>query len=463
MSRYVVPPPTRSEPLPGLDQTRADLTRWLSLLAAIGCMLVWWADERAGLNSTWASIAVPLVSAVLCASAIAVWWRPRLHNLAAGACTLAAATYFIGSLVSASLIARSTSLYEVATNAQFMPTVYLGAFVTLSRGAATLSWLSYLAMLIAYAWLYGIAPPHSDDTLSHFWFALLLTHPVIILALSYIGVLHSRLSAAERESQSGRERFLAMLSHEIRTPLQSMLGSIDLLDLKVRGEPERRAIDRLRQVSGQLEAHLRDVTEYTRLDNPAWQLHPQPVDLPRLVQDSCDTLQPQARARGLQLHCHIAHEPRLQQALTDPTRVRQVLDNLLHNALKYTSHGGITVTLAMRPGPDGPGDDSPHGDALALSVQDTGIGIAAEALTRIFEPYVRLEERRLPRAEGTGLGLAVVHRLVDRLGGQLEVDSTPEHGSCFTVVLPLRPAEAASEAPQCGLRPLRPLSDASPP
>lgn len=445
MSRYTVPPPQRPPPSPGLDRTRITLTRWLTVMAAIGSMLVWWADERDGMNSDWAHVAVPVVSVVLAAGAVAVWLRPRLHNAVSAVCTAAAATYFIGSLVTATTAERATSLYEVASNAQFMPTLYLGAFVTMAHSAARLSWLTYTALLLAYVSLYGLPPPRTDEPLSHFWFTLLITHPLFILALSYIGVLHKRLSAAEVEAQSGRERFLAMLSHEIRTPLQSMLGSIDLLDLKVRGDAERRAIDRLRQVSGQLEAHLRDVTEYTRLDNPAWQLHPQPVDLPRLVHDSCEALQPRSRSRGLQLHCLIDADARLRSAHTDPTRVRQILDNLLHNALKYTSQGHITVQLGVRA--------ALGTEVLCLSVQDTGIGIAPDAMARIFEPYVRLEDRRLPRAEGTGLGLAVVRRLVDRLGGQLEVDSSPEEGTRFTVLLPLQGTEAASTLPTPAVAP----------
>lgn len=449
MSRYVVPPPPRrAQREPGSPGARVTLTRWLTALSAIGTFLVWWADERAGMNSTWASVTVPMVSAVLGASALAVWWRPHWHAWASAASTVASAIYFIGSLVSATVSAQPNKLYEVASNAQFMPILYMAAFVVMVRGAALLSWLTYAGVLIAYLCLFGLPPPRNDDPLGHFWFTLLITHPMCILALSYISVLHSRLSQAERKAQADRERFLAMLSHEIRTPLQSMLGSIDLLDLKVRGDAERRAIDRLRQVSVQLEAHLRDVTEYTRLDNPDWQMHLQPVDLARLVQDSCEALQSRARSRGLRLLCDIASDKRLHHTETDPTRFRQILDNLLHNALKYTSSGDITVKLAVRHARTTvhgePDDDALPTDAVALSVHDTGLGIAPEAMAKIFEPYVRLEDRRLPHAEGTGLGLAVVRRLVDRLNGRLEVDSAPQQGTRFTVLLPLLPATQAS-------------------
>lgn len=448
MSRYVVPsgrPPARS---PGSHGARVALTRWLTTLASLGTLWVWWADERAGLNSAWATLTVPMVSAALGCSALLVWWRPRLHNLAAGLGTVASSAYFIGALVSTTVHAHPNQLYALASNAQFMPILYMGTFVVMVKGAARLSWLTYAFVLAAYLWLFGLPPPQGDDALAHFWFTLVITHPMCILALSYISVLHSRLSTAELVAQSARERFLAMLSHEIRTPLQSMLGSIDLLDLKVRGLVERRAIDRLRQVAVQLEAHLRDVTEYTRLDNPSWQLQLQAVDLTKLVQDSCETLRPRARARSLTLLCEVADDPRLRAAETDPTRVRQILDNLLHNALKYTSEGAITVRLSLHQpqaenGVEATPNDALQADTVALSVHDTGIGIAEEAMAQIFEPFVRLEDRRLPRAEGSGLGLAVVRRLVDRLEGTLEVDSSPHQGTRFTVRLPLRrPAQA---------------------
>ncbi|MBH1988290.1 MAG: HAMP domain-containing histidine kinase [Burkholderiales bacterium] len=428
MSRYVVPPPERTEGSATLNDTRLNLTRWLAAMSSIACILVWWNDERHGMNSAWASVAVPSVAACLALAAALVWLRPRQHNLGAGIATVGAAVYFIGSLVSTSGGQGPHSLYEVASNAQFMPMLYLGAFVTMTRGAARLSWITYAGIVAAYVSLYGARAPQGADPVAHFWFTLLITHPLFILALSYVSVLQSKLSRAELEANAGRERFLAMLSHEIRTPLQGMLGSIDLLDIKVQGATERRAIGRLRQISSQLTAHLRDLTEYTRMDNPAWRLQPEGVDLVALIDDISQEHRPRVRAKGLQLHVDVDDAPALHRIETDPNRVRQVLDNLIHNALKYTAQGSIS--LSLRTAPD-------RADRLELTVADTGIGIHADAMPHIFEPYVRLEDRKLPRTEGSGLGLAVVRRLVDRLGGDMAVESTPERGSTFRVWLPL--------------------------
>lgn len=442
MSLYQVPPPQEVEPFSALQATRRRLTLWLAGLSSIACMLVWWYDGSNGLNSPWAATAVPIIAAGLVLGGLVIWFRPLWHNQAAALCNASVATYFIGSLISTTEAGGAGGLYEVASNAQFMPLLYLAAFVTMTRGAARLSWLTYAATAMSYLWLYGFDGAPGGDPIGHFWFMLLITHPIFILALSYVSVLHTRLKSAEVEVHTSRERFLAMLSHEIRTPLQGMLGSIDLLDLRVHGGGERRAVDRLRQIANQLTAHLRDLTEYTRMDNPAWRLQPEWIDLAGLVEDICDEHLPRLRAKGLNLQVEVSEAPELREVELDPQRVRQVLDNLLNNALKYTPSGQITVTLGPRPGPAG--DDARQ---LQLEVIDTGVGIAADAMPCIFEPYVRLEDRKLPRTEGSGLGLAVVRRLVDRLGGQMAVESSPDRGSRFVVWLPARATAIPSDTP----------------
>ena len=443
MSLYHVPPLPETEPTSALEATRRRLTLWLSTLSSIACMLVWGYDGAHGLNSPWAATAVPIIAAGLLLGGCVIWLRPAWHNPAAALCNLSVATYFIGSLITTTEAGGQDGLYEVASNAQFMPLLYLAAFVTMTRGAARLSWLSYTATAASYLWLYGIEGAPGGDHIGHFWFMLLVTHPIFILALSYVSVLHTRLQSAEVEVHASRERFLAMLSHEIRTPLQGMLGSIDLLDLRVHGGGERRAVDRLRQIANQLTAHLRDLTEYTRMDNPAWRLQPEWIDLVSLVEDICDEHLPRIRAKGLQLQVDVSDAAALREVEIDPQRVRQVLDNLLNNALKYTAHGQITVRLSP-PAEAAPPLAAPQVGLMQLEVIDSGVGIASDAMPRIFEPYVRLEDRKLPRTEGSGLGLAVVRRLVDRLGGQMAVESLPDQGSRFVVWLPMHPTDGVS-------------------
>jgi signal transduction histidine kinase len=355
------------------------------------------------------------------------WFEPMAIVLLA-----LANVHQLGSLYSAARDGTAAGLYSMASIAQLSPMIYLGAFIALQRRAAATCWFMYSNMVAVYLFVYAWGPnghflPADKDQAAHMWFSLLFTHPCYIAALHYISTLRGRLRKSELLAQAEKERFLAMLSHEIRSPLQAMLGSIDLLSIKVQGQTERRAVERLRQSASQLDTHLRDVTEYSRLDAPSWQLHVDTVDLPELISQACDTWQPQVESRGLALHLDIDErdEALLRAFRTDASRLRQILSNLLSNALKYTTQGHITVHAGL--------DASRN---LKLEVSDTGIGIPQALQARIFEPYVRLEDKRLPVTEGSGLGLAVVQGLVARLGGQMQLNSKPDEGSRFCVILP---------------------------
>jgi signal transduction histidine kinase len=403
-------------------------------VVAMGAFVAWYYDGAAGFNTIWDHYASISMSATFAVSAGLLWRRPTWFDQIVGVTLAITGVYFLGSLYVASQLDSPVGLYSMASNAQFMPLVYVGAFVAMRRGAAWLSWAHYGAIVALYLVLFGLQGPPATEayrTMSkHVWVVLLFIHPACILALQYISTLKGRLHRAESEAQQSKERFLAMLSHEIRSPLQAMLGSIELLAMKVRGGPEQRAVDRLRQAAAQLDTHLRDVTEYTRLDSPGWRLHSEPTDVIALVDDITEQLRPQAERQGLVLATDIAAQDTelLRRIELDPTRVRQILLNLLSNALKYTLTGEVRLKVARLTAPR---------SALSLEVADTGIGIPPEDLQRVFEPYIRLEDERVQRASGAGLGLAVVQRLVRRLGGQLEVHSTLDLGSRFTVTLPL--------------------------
>jgi signal transduction histidine kinase len=247
--------------------------------------------------------------------------------------------------------------------------------------------------------------------------------------------LRRELAERDREHHQGKERLLAMLSHEIRGPLQTMLSSVGLLSARPLDASATRAVQRLEAVAVQLDRHLRDLLAFNQLDNPDLPIEHRSYDLPALVRSSGEQHLPQARQQGLELLLQLpAEAPEGQpphpwhHAQGDPDRVRQVLDNLLVNALKYTPHGRITVTLQPDPS---------RTSWACLSVRDTGPGIDADEQARIFQPFVRLPEARQGGREGSGLGLAIAARLTDRLGGEIHVDSVPGQGSCFTVNLPL--------------------------
>jgi signal transduction histidine kinase len=419
-------------------QSQHRLVFWVCMLSSISALSLWYFDHQQGMVTRWDAIGAPIIGAVYALAAAGLHWRPHRVNAILTVALLITSVYYLGTFYVAADDQNGTGLYSMASNSQYMPLYYIGAFIALQRGAALVCWLHYAGLVGLYLYQFGLRA--SDSNLhAHLWVAVLIAHPVYIVALHYITALKGRVRAAEFETQRSKERFLAMLSHEIRTPLQAMLGSIDLLALKAHSPPEQRAVHRIRHAAAQLDTHLRDVTEYTRMDNPSWQLQTAEVDLPALVREVCEGYQAQAAAKGLQLVCEIApaDEAALQHVQSDAQRLRQVLVNLISNALKYTPQGSINVRLSLVGGTE-VGAHQNTAPQLCLAVSDTGIGIPPPERERIFEPYVRLEDRRTAGQEGSGLGLAVVRRLVDRLGGQLQLDTVLNQGSCFRVTLPLQ-------------------------
>lgn len=422
------------QPAP-IDRTQKRLSFWLVTAAAVGSALMWAVAEVNGLNTGWDKVGVPVLVAIYAVVAYLIQRHPQRCEPAMLAALIAASVFCLGAMFIAATSHSELDWLSLASTSQFMPLLYVAAFVTLQQGAARFSWAHYAGLvgLFAYAKLSPTVGHAPNEMATHLWVSTLTSNPVYIIALHYITALKGRLGRRELEHHQSKERFLAMLSHEIRSPLQAMLGSIDLLAIKARPGPERRAVDRLRESAAQLDAHLRDVTEYTRLENPAWQLRSEAVDLLALGQDLMDQLQPQAEARGLQLSLDAPARgagPSADWALiqTDGRRLRQVLANLLGNALKYTPSGHITLKLIP------PEAHNP----LRIEVSDTGIGIAEADLARIFEPYVRLEDRRVAHEEGSGLGLAVVRLLSERLGLTLSIDSRADQGTTFELRWPQR-------------------------
>lgn len=387
-----------------------------------------------GLTNPWDRIGVPIMSALYGLTAWCLWRFPERMNTIIFTALVPTSLYILGGVYMAAQDTTATGLFKLASGSQFMPVFYIGAFVALQRGANLICWLHYAGLLGLYLFQYGLAsrsslPPQAAMN-AHVWMVLLVAQPACIVALHYITALKGRLRATELASHQSKERFLAMLSHEIRSPLQAMLGSIDLLALKAQTPPERRAVDRIRTAASQLDTHLRDVTEYTRLENPAWQLQTASVDLPALAQEVCDTYLPQAQSKRLDIVCEWPQQDALalHDVWTDGGRVRQILSNLITNALKYTVNGRITVRVSL---------GNTDGATARIEVIDTGIGIPPSDQQRIFEPYVRLDDQRAGNVEGSGLGLAVVKRLVERLGGEVSLRSEVGQGSCFSVSLPL--------------------------
>ncbi len=245
-----------------------------------------------------------------------------------------------------------------------------------------------------------------------------------------------RTAALENEASRLKTAFLAKVSHELRTPLQSLLGYSELLERDAADATARRRLGRLREHGDLLLRLVNDLLDLSAIEADGLRLQPQPVELDRVVAGVVDDLQPRAAAKGLTLQCEVAEEVEGRWFEADAARVRQIVFNLVGNALKFTDAGAVVVRLgrvaaATEGDPAGP-------TRLALEVSDTGPGIAPAEQSRLFEAFARLD--KTAAHEGTGLGLAMVAALARLMDGGVRVESDGASGTTFTVELALTPA-----------------------
>ncbi len=263
--------------------------------------------------------------------------------------------------------------------------------------------------------------------------------------LGYLGVAHdvtlqraaqeSLREARERAEQASRAKslFLASTSHEIRTPLNAVIGLTYLLAQTPLQPAQAALLQKIRLAGRSLLALIDDVLDLSKIEAGELQVECIPFGLHQLVDELAALFGPQAEHKGLAFATELA--PGLPAAVEgDPARLRQILLNLLSNALKFTERGRIVLRATPWRGSDG-------AEHLCFEVEDSGIGIDAAAQARLFEPFTQADDSTARRFGGTGLGLSIVRRLAGLMGGEVALKSEPGRGSVFRVDLPLRRAQ----------------------
>ena len=225
------------------------------------------------------------------------------------------------------------------------------------------------------------------------------------------------------EASNMKSAFLANVSHEVRTPMNGVIGMTELLlDTSLSDEQREYALQ-VGRSSEQMLAILNDILDLSKIEGGHLELDIADFDLHDVITETCTGAAGQARAKGLLLNVEIAADlPR--RVRGDARRIRQIVLNLVSNAVKFTATGAITVKAAATPQADA-------GSRVRVEVADTGIGVAPDKLQRMFEPFTQADVSTTRDYGGTGLGLAIVKEIVDMMGGQIGADSQPGRGSTF--------------------------------
>lgn len=250
-----------------------------------------------------------------------------------------------------------------------------------------------------------------------------------------------REKEAAQAADRAKSEFLAVMSHEIRTPLNSVLGFADLLNETSLDDGQREHVDMIRRSGDALLMLLNDILDFSRIESGKMPIQPSAVEIRTCLRDVADLYRATAQSKGVSLRVDV--DPAVPRTLcTDPGRLRQILLNLIGNAVKFTPAGEVLITAKS-----GEKDTNDGRFPLLIEVSDSGIGIPPDRIGRLFKPFSQADSSTTRRFGGTGLGLAICKRLSELLGGNVFLKKSSSSGSVFAVELPLVALPVMDEAP----------------
>jgi signal transduction histidine kinase/DNA-binding NarL/FixJ family response regulator len=338
--------------------------------------------------------------------------------------------------VSSVAVATLAALYHALLG--FLAAAMLPPVVALVLSGGAVESVAAAAMIAALLCLAAVGSQSSKTTTR-------LMRTEIELSRAMMETAAARV-AAEASSRA-KSRFLANMSHEVRTPLNGILGTVEILGTSALDARQRHWVGLLQQSADHLLQIVNEILDLSKIEAGKIELAEIEFDVTALVEETAALMRPGAERAGLRLMVEIAPDiPR--RVIADPLRLRQVLLNLLANAVKFTERGFV----AMRAWRDATFDGDHHA-ILCFEVADSGIGISHDATERIFEAFTQADDSAARRFGGTGLGLTVCRRLTEAMGGGIRVESRPGDGSRFLFTIRAQVPAAREEAhPTIGAR-----------
>ncbi len=325
------------------------------------------------------------------------------------------------------------------TDGRHVPLFVFYLWVTLGNGfryRLFYLWISYAASIVGFslAIAFGDYWRH-NETIAYSLLAILVVLPVYASFL--LKKLHAAIAEAERANRA-KSRFLANMSHELRTPLNGVIGMGELLRETQLSFEQHELVSSMHTSAQTLLDLIENVLDISKIEAGKLTVERNPFDLHQLVNSVRHMLAPMGEVKGLSVTCHIA--PDIPYALVgDAPHIRQVLINLLNNAIKFTEEGSVTLSVLML-------NEDRSSPRLRFEVRDTGIGISEQAQQTIFDDFTQAEAGTRRRYGGSGLGTAIARNLVELMGGEIGVRSRPGLGSTFWFELPFERGELEEEA-----------------